>query len=68
RAPGSIGQASDPAKVFKGIKMHGRTGGDRVTVKNLRVIRVMADKNLLLVKGAVPGHKNGIVEIHKVQR
>ncbi len=65
RAPGSIGQASDPSRVFKGTKMAGRTGGDRVTVKNLRIVRVFADKNLVLVKGAVPGARRGIVEIHK---
>jgi large subunit ribosomal protein L3 len=65
RAPGSIGQASDPSRVFKGTKMAGRTGGDRVTVKNLRVVRILADKNLLLVKGAVPGPKKSFVEIRK---
>lgn len=65
RSPGSIGQASDPSRVFKGTKMAGRTGGDRVTVKNLRVVRVFADKNLLLVKGAIPGAKQGFVEIRK---
>ena len=65
RAPGSIGQASDPSRVFKGTKMAGRTGGDRVTVKNVRVVRTFPDNNLILVKGAVPGHKNGIVEIRK---
>ncbi|MDT0632050.1 50S ribosomal protein L3 [Rubrivirga sp. S365] len=65
RAPGSIGQASDPSRVFKGTRMAGRTGGERVTVKNLRVVRVFPDNNLILVKGAVPGHKNGIVEIRK---
>ena len=67
RAPGSIGQASDPSRVFKGTRMAGRTGGDRVTVKNLRVVRVFPDNNLILVKGAVPGHKNGIVEIRKTR-
>jgi len=65
RAPGSIGQASDPSRVFKGTRMAGRTGGSRVTVKNLRVVRTFPDNNLILVKGAVPGHKNGIVEIRK---
>ena len=65
RAPGSIGQASDPSRVFKGTKMAGRTGGDRVTVKNLRVVRVFADKNMLLVSGAVPGAKKGLLEIRK---
>lgn len=65
RAPGSIGQASDPSRVFKGTKMGGRMGGSRVTVKNLRVVRTFPDNNLILVTGAVPGHKNGIVEIRK---
>ena len=65
RAPGSIGQASDPSRVFKGTRMAGRTGGERVTVKNLSVVRLFPDNNLILVKGAVPGHKNGIVEIRK---
>ncbi len=65
RAPGSIGQASDPSRVFKGTRMAGRTGGSRVTVKNLRVVRTFPDNNLILVTGAVPGHKNGIVEIRK---
>lgn len=68
RAPGSIGQGSDPSRVFKGVRMGGRTGGDRVTVKNLRVVRVYPDKNLLLVLGAVPGAKNGVLEIHKIRR
>ena len=65
RAPGSIGQASDPSRVFKGTKMAGRTGGDRVTVKNLRVVRLFPEKNLMLVNGAIPGAKRGLVEIRK---
>ena len=65
RAPGSIGQASSPSRVFKGTKMAGRTGGQRVTLSNVRVVRTFPDNNLILVKGAVPGHKNGIVEIRK---
>ena len=65
RAPGSIGNASYPGRVFKGIKMAGQMGGDRVKVENLRVLKVMADKNLLVVKGAVPGHKNSYVIIEK---
>jgi len=68
RAPGSIGQASSPSRVFKGLKMGGRMGTDRVTVKNLRVVRVLPDQNLILVKGAVPGPKRGIVEIRTVTR
>ena len=65
RAPGSIGAASYPARVFKGMKMAGRMGGEKVKVENLRVLKVVADKNLLVVKGAVPGHKNSYVIIQK---
>ncbi|NNF56697.1 MAG: 50S ribosomal protein L3 [Rhodothermaceae bacterium] len=65
RAPGSIGQASSPSRVFKGVKMAGRTGGERVTVKGLRVVRLLPEQNLLLVKGAVPGPKKGLLEIRK---
>ena len=65
RAPGSIGAASDPARVFKGMKMAGRMGGEKVKVLNLRVLKIMPEKNLLLVKGCVPGHKNSYVIIQK---
>ena len=65
RAPGSIGAASYPARVFKGMRMAGRMGGDTVKVQNLRVLKVVADKNLLVVKGCVPGHKNAYVTIQK---
>ncbi|MEO0559819.1 MAG: 50S ribosomal protein L3 [Bacteroidota bacterium] len=65
RAPGAIGMASTPSRVLKGQRMAGRTGGERVTVKNLRVVRLFPDNNLLLVKGAVPGPKNGLLEIRK---
>ncbi len=65
RAPGSIGAASYPARVFKGMKMAGRMGGDRVKVQNLRVLKVVPEKNLLVVKGCVPGHKNAYVTIQK---
>ncbi|WP_289022756.1 50S ribosomal protein L3 [uncultured Salegentibacter sp.] len=65
RAPGSIGAASYPARVFKGMKMAGRMGGERVKVENLRVLKVVADRNLLVVKGCVPGHKNSYVIISK---
>ncbi|MDR9456400.1 MAG: 50S ribosomal protein L3 [Salegentibacter sp.] len=65
RAPGSIGAASYPARVFKGMKMAGRMGGDKVKVENLRVLKVVTDKNLIVVKGAVPGHKNSYVIISK---
>ena len=65
RAPGSIGAASYPARVFKGMKMAGRMGSDRVTVQNLRVLKIVPEKNLLVVKGCVPGHKNAYVTIEK---
>ena len=59
RAPGSIGQNQSPGRVFKGKKMAGRMGGKKSTVQNLEVVRVDAERNLILVKGAVPGHKGG---------
>jgi large subunit ribosomal protein L3 len=68
RAPGSIGAAAYPARVFKGMKMAGRLGGKRVTQVGLSVHSVDPEQNLLLVKGAVPGPKNGIVEIREERR
>jgi large subunit ribosomal protein L3 len=65
RAPGSIGAASYPARVFKGMRMAGRMGNERVTVQNLRVLKVVPEKNLLVVKGCVPGHKNSYILISK---
>jgi large subunit ribosomal protein L3 len=65
RAPGSIGAASYPAKVIKGMKMAGRMGGKRVKVRNLYVVKMFPDKNLLLVSGAIPGHKGAYVIIEK---
>lgn len=65
RAPGSIGAASYPARVFKGMRMAGRDGGTRVKVKNLRVVKVFAEQNLILVKGAIPGHKGSYVILEK---
>ena len=65
RAPGSIGASSYPSRVFKGMRMAGRMGGENVTIQNLRVLKVVADKNLLVVKGAVPGHKNSYVIVQK---
>ena len=65
RAPGSLGASSYPSRVFKGMRMAGRTGGDRVTMQNLQVIKVMPEHNLLLVKGSVPGAKGSIVLIEK---
>jgi len=65
RAPGSIGNASTPSRVFKGMRMAGRMGGDRVKLQNLRVVKVEADKNLLVVSGSVPGAKNSLVIVEK---
>ncbi len=65
RAPGSIGAASYPARVFKGMKMAGQMGNEKVKVQNLRVLKVVPEKNLLVVKGCVPGHKNAYVTIQK---
>lgn len=65
RAPGSIGAASYPARVFKGMRMAGRMGGDKVKVENLRVLKIVPEKNLIVIKGCVPGHKNSYVIIQK---
>jgi large subunit ribosomal protein L3 len=65
RAPGSIGAASYPARVFKGMRMAGQMGNARVKIENLQVLKVLADKNLLLVKGSVPGPKGSTVTIEK---
>ena len=65
RAPGSIGSSSYPSRVFRGMRMAGRMGNARVTYKNLTVVRVIPESNLLIVKGAVPGAKQGYLEIHK---
>jgi len=65
RAPGSVGASSYPSRVFKGMRMAGRMGGENVKVQNLRVLKVVAEKNLLVVKGAIPGCKNSYVIIQK---
>ena len=65
RAPGSIGAASYPARVFKGMRMAGQMGNEKVKVQNLYVLKVNIDKNILVVKGCVPGHKNSYVIIQK---
>lgn len=65
RAPGSIGASSSPSRVFKGMRMGGRMGNKRVTTQNLSVVGVDAERNLLLIKGAVPGHKNSYVMIKR---
>lgn len=65
RGPGSLGASSYPARVFKGMNMAGRMGNEKVTVQNLEVVRVDTDRNLLLIKGAVPGPRGGIVTINQ---
>lgn len=65
RAPGSLGNSSFAAKVMKGMRMAGQMGNERVKVRRLRVVKVFADQNLMLIKGAVPGHKGAIVVIEK---
>jgi large subunit ribosomal protein L3 len=66
RAPGSIGQCATPARVYKGMQLPGHMGVDRVTVKNLEVIKIDSEQNLLLVKGAVPGGKGALVSVRTV--
>lgn len=65
RHPGSVGASADPSRVFKGMRMGGRTGGDRTKIQNLRVVRILPDHNAILIEGSVPGPKNGYVEIFK---
>jgi len=65
RAPGSLGQSSDPSRVYKGHGLPGRMGGEKVTIQNLRVIKVDLQQNRLLIKGAVPGRKGGLLSIKK---
>ena len=65
RHPGSIGACSYPAKVFKGMRMAGQKGGDRVTVQNLQVLKVIPENNLLVIKGSLPGAKGSIVIVNK---
>jgi large subunit ribosomal protein L3 len=64
RAPGSIGQSSYPSKVFKGMKMGGRMGTDKVKTKQVQVVKILPESNLILLKGSVPGAKGNLVEIH----
>ncbi len=66
RAPGSIGSSSFPSRVFKGMKMAGRMGGKRITVRNLTVLQVIPEDNILIVKGSIPGAMNSVVEIVKL--
>jgi large subunit ribosomal protein L3 len=65
RHPGSIGACSYPARVFKGLKMGGRMGNKRITVQNLKVLKVLAEQNLLIISGSVPGPKNSVITLHK---
>lgn len=65
RAPGSLGQSSYPSRVFKGIKMAGHMGNEKVAITGLQVVKVDADNNLLFIKGAIPGARNNYLEIHK---
>jgi large subunit ribosomal protein L3 len=65
RHPGSIGASADPSRVFKGMKMAGRTGGERTKIQNLRVVRILEDQNAILIEGSVPGPKSGYVELYK---
>lgn len=68
RAPGSIGQSSYPSRVFKGMKMSGRMGKDKVTTLNLEVVKIIENENLLLVKGPVPGHRGALVKVRNTNR
>ena len=65
RAPGSLGASSDPSRVFKGMRMAGRMGGDRKKIQNLVVVKIMPEKNLLLIKGSIPGAQGSYVTIQK---
>lgn len=65
RAPGSLGACSTPSRVMKGMRMAGRTGGDRVKQINMKVVEVMPDKNLLIIKGCIPGHNGSFIIIEK---
>lgn len=68
RAPGSIGQSSYPSRVFKGMKMSGRMGKDKVTTLNLEIVRIIEDENLMLVSGAVPGFRGSLVKVRSTNR
>ena len=65
RAPGAIGACSTPSRVFKGMRMAGRTGGKRITVQNCEIIKILSDKNLLVLKGSVPGNNRSILILQK---
>ncbi|HPM01321.1 MAG: 50S ribosomal protein L3 [Candidatus Cloacimonetes bacterium] len=65
RGGGSIGQCAQPSRVLKGVKMAGHMGVDRITVKNLKIVKVDKERNLVMIKGAIPGHRNGLVLMSK---
>ncbi|MGD2206289.1 MAG: 50S ribosomal protein L3 [Anaerolineae bacterium] len=68
RAPGSVGACTDPGRVFKGMRMAGRMGGRRVTAQNLRVVMVDSERNLLAIRGPVPGAKNGLLMVRQARK
>jgi large subunit ribosomal protein L3 len=63
RAPGSIGAHTFPGEVWKGQKMPGRDGGERVTVKNLKIVKILKEKNIVLISGAIPGRKDSLITV-----
>jgi large subunit ribosomal protein L3 len=66
RAPGSIGQSSDPSRVIKGMKMGGKMGNNRVTIPLTEIVKIDSERNLIFIKGPVPGGPNSLIEIKKV--
>ncbi|MEI6847233.1 MAG: 50S ribosomal protein L3 [Chlorobiaceae bacterium] len=68
RAPGSVGGSSDPSRVFKGTRMAGRMGSDNITIKNLEIIKLIPESNLMVIKGSVPGPKNSYVKIVSIKK
>ncbi|MGD8921926.1 MAG: 50S ribosomal protein L3, partial [Candidatus Zixiibacteriota bacterium] len=68
RAPGSIGQSSYPSRVFKGIRMAGKMGNEKVTVLNLEVVKIIEDENLILIKGGIPGTRGSLVKVRTTNR
>ena len=65
RAPGSVGASAFPSRVFKGVRMAGRVGNERVKTKNLKIVKLLPEMNLILIQGSVPGHKGAFVIIEK---
>ncbi|WP_076793006.1 50S ribosomal protein L3 [Chlorobium sp. KB01] len=68
RAPGSVGGSSDPSRVFKGTRMAGRMGSDNITVKNLEIVKILPESNLIVIKGSVPGPRNSYVKIVSIKK